>query len=87
MSIEPIALQQQATIEIPIVARTREVRVPVKLEVRLSSPADLELGRVMGRVREALRDSHTQLRGGRHVETYADTLRWMLERIRASADR
>lgn len=69
------------TIAVPIVPVSNSPYVPRKLQLPFQSPTDAELGRVAARVRDALRDTHAQLRGGRHVESIADGVRWLLERV------
>ena len=41
----------------------------------------LQQSRCVQRVRKALYDSNCKLRNGKHVNTFADTLRYVLERI------
>ena len=78
---------QRAEIVVPIADFPATARGPRHIDIGFHSPSDVELGRVVYRVREALRNTHTQLSGGRHVETYADTVRYLLERIGAATRR
>ena len=69
------------TIVVPVAPVGVNPYFPRKLQLPFDSPGDVELGAVAARVRDALRDTHAQLRGGRHVESIADGVRWMLERV------
>jgi hypothetical protein len=71
----------EVAIVVPLTDAVDITYVPRKLQVPFQSPTDAGLGRVAARVRDALRNRHEQLRGGRHVESIADTVRWMLERV------
>ena len=64
-----IPLGHQAPVSLP----------PRKIELSLRSPRDAQSAQAVARLRDGLRDRHTQLRCGRHVETIADTIRWLLE--------
>jgi len=54
---------------------------PRKIELSLRSPRDAQSAQAVARLRDGLRDRHTQLTCGRHVETIADTIRWLLEGV------
>ena len=58
---------------------------PRKIEVSLRSPRDAASANALTRIRDGLRERHTQLDCRRHVETYADAVRWLLERVHAAA--
>ena len=81
MRVDPPSGYQRAEISIPIVGESADIRGVRHLDIGFGSTADIELGRVVARVREGLRASHSQLRSGRHVEGNADTIRFVLECI------
>ena len=81
----PTMQQGEVEIRVPLCDAAEIVRGVRHLDLSLISAADLEIGIVLARIRTALQSSHTQLRGGRHVETNADAMRYLLESIHAAS--
>lgn len=78
-------IRAEVTLIVPLSAEADLSFPPRKIEVSLRSPRDAASACTAGRIRNGLRDRHAQLGCGRHVETLADTVRWLLERVHAAA--
>ncbi len=79
------SIRAEVTLTVPLSAEGNLAPPPRKIEVSLRSPHDAASACTAGRIRDGLRDRHAQLGCGRHVETLADSIRWLLERVHAAA--
>jgi hypothetical protein len=75
----------EVSVTVPLAGEGELSLPPRKIEVSLRSPRDAASANALARIRDGLRERHTQLDCRRHVETYADAVRWLLERVHAAA--
>jgi hypothetical protein len=75
----------EVSVTVPLAGEGELSVPPRKIEVSLRSPRDAASANALARIRDGLRERHTQLDCRRHVETYADAVRWLLERVHAAS--
>lgn len=71
----------QASVSFPVVI-DHEARSPRHLDVQLTTAQ----GRGLRRLRDGLDHSGARLESGRRVQSYPETIRWLLEQIAAGSD-
>ena len=72
--------QAQPTVALPVMSKPKGY-CPRAFEIGSLSQLQSE---AMASLREALNASHCQLLNGKHVDTNADAMRWLLERVAAT---